>query len=157
MESIICTYQDVSFLVYASLTKRAIVCFNRAFSISRPSIRVLSTLPFCEMIAESTNTVATILLTFVFLRTPAFVRASSEASEFGQYCRIDIACVTSAFFLFDTQAVPLRTRDTVATETPACLATSFIVHDTISSFWKLPLLLAILTRKSKSSLRRPRT
>ena len=73
----------MSFLVLASLARRAIVCFNRAFSISRQRIRVLSPLLFCEMIAESTNTLATILLTFVFLRTPAFVRASSEASEFG--------------------------------------------------------------------------
>jgi hypothetical protein len=45
----------------------------------------------------------------------------------GQYCKLEIAVNTFALFSPDTLPAPFATRDTVAIETPANLATSFIV------------------------------
>jgi hypothetical protein len=45
----------------------------------------------------------------------------------GQYCNVEIVDITLSRILPDTLPAPLATRDTVAVETPASLAMSFIV------------------------------
>jgi hypothetical protein len=47
----------------------------------------------------------------------------------GQYCNLEIAVKTFVLVSQDTLPAPFTTRDTVAVETPASLATSFTVHD----------------------------
>jgi len=62
---------------------------------------------------------------------PMFLRANSAARTSGQYSNCDTASNTLASVFRDTVFEPLVTRDTVAMETPASLATSFIVLGTL--------------------------
>jgi len=62
---------------------------------------------------------------------PLFLFASSEASTCGQYSNCDAARKTLAAVFPDTTLEPLVTRDTVAVETPASIATSFMVQGTL--------------------------
>ena len=57
----------------------------------------------------------------------------------GQYCNLELAVMPFVLVVLDTLGAPFTTRDTVAVETPASLATSFTVHDRI-----LPLVWAII-------------
>ena len=62
---------------------------------------------------------------------PMFLRANSAARTSGQYSNSEAASNTLAAVFPDTALEPLVTRDTVAIETPASLATSFIVLGTL--------------------------
>jgi len=64
------------------------------------------------------------------LRLPPFPRANSAAGVLGRYRNCETAAMTLAAVLPDTLLEPLVTRDTVAIETPASLATSHMVHGT---------------------------
>jgi hypothetical protein len=63
-----------------------------------------------------------------FLEMPPLPRLNSAASALGQYCNCEIAAKTLVAVLTETSAEPLITRDTVAVETPANLATSLMVQ-----------------------------
>src|SRR5436305_11985466 len=64
---------------------------------------------------------------------PAFARPNSAACAFGKNCNLETADMTFVLVLPDTVLVSFTTRDTVASETPASLATSLIVHG--PAFW----------------------
>jgi hypothetical protein len=63
-----------------------------------------------------------------FLGMPALDRPNSAACPLGRYCNRETAPNTFVFASQDTLQVPFTTRDTVAVETPASLATSLTVH-----------------------------
>lgn len=54
---------------------------------------------------------------------------NSTAAVLAQYCNVEMAFKTLVLVSRDTLPLPFATRDTVAVETPANLATSFIVPD----------------------------
>ena len=58
-----------------------------------------------------------------------------------QYCKVEMALKTLVLVSQDTLRLPFATRDTVAVETPANLATSFIVPDiTLSPINRLEVI-----------------
>ena len=59
-----------------------------------------------------------------FLEIPPFARPSSAACGLGLYCNFATMLRTLLLVLVDTLSAPFTTRDTVACETPASLATS---------------------------------
>lgn len=63
-----------------------------------------------------------------FLGMPRFVRPNSAACPLGRYCNREMAVETLVRVSRDTSQAPFTTRDTVAVETPASEATSFIVQ-----------------------------
>lgn len=63
----------------------------------------------------------------LFLDMPAFIRPSLIACSFGRYFKREIAVRTIVLVSRETFATLLTTRDTVAVETPANLATSSII------------------------------
>jgi hypothetical protein len=64
---------------------------------------------------------------------PPFASPNSATCVLGQYCNSQIVAKTLVLILPFTLLAPFATRDTVAVETPASLATSFIVLDIIFS------------------------
>lgn len=63
-----------------------------------------------------------------FLGMHAFDRPNSTACRLGRYCKCDTTPKTFVLASPDTLQAPFTTRETVAVETPASLATSFSVH-----------------------------
>ena len=63
------------------------------------------------------------------LGMPPPPRPNSAADALGRYCNSEMAVKTIALFELDTLLIPFMTRDTVAVETQASLATSLIVYD----------------------------
>jgi hypothetical protein len=82
--------------------------------------------------AQLTRVLGTPFLRFA-LFFPLFVRPSSMACRLGTYRNAEIAFITAILALADVRASPLRTRETVAVETPAFLAMSFTVDPLIFS------------------------
>jgi hypothetical protein len=64
-----------------------------------------------------------------FLRIPPFARPNAAAYGLGQYRNLEMADKTLVCVSRDTRSELFKTRDTVAVETPASLATSFTVDD----------------------------
>ncbi len=61
------------------------------------------------------------------LGIPPFARPNAAACPFGQYCSHETADRTLSFVTRDTLHEPFTTRETVAVDTRASLATSFTV------------------------------
>ena len=94
--------------------------------------------PHCEGAQRSSLATRMIMLNFapgkdearlrLLLGLPSLTRASSAAYAFGKYFKAEAASRTLVFVFPDTLPEPLVTRETVAIETPASLATSLMVH-----------------------------
>src|ERR1700728_639823 len=67
-----------------------------------------------------------------FLEIPPFARPNSAACALGLNCNFETTLKTLFLVLVDTLLAPFTTRDTIADETPASLATSLTVLGRVS-------------------------
>jgi len=86
------------------------------------------------------------------LGLPSLARASSAAWAFGKYFKAEAASRTLVFVFPDTLTEPLVTRETVAIETPASLATSLMVHGA-GHTWASAFFPSLLAQRAWSASR----